>query len=423
MITDSDLVALQDALEKTGTHWELTNYSFAAHGFTHPTEEGNDHFHFEKHAEARSWNSMHQHLKDAFAGKGRTASEKCLEYTPTTTSAAPVMDSGDCMDDNAAVEKEAGAWGVKECRTDLCEGQYAEMMKPLCKKTCGLCGAMSTCADDNAAVEKEAGAWGVKECRTDLCEGQYAEMMKPLCKKTCGLCEAMSTCADDNAAVEKEAGAWGVKECSADLCEGQYAEMMKPLCKKTCGLCDAMTSTGSTKDIVDTALAAGSFTVLAEALTKADLISTMKSEGPFTVFAPTDDAFAAALTALDLTKDELLNKPDLGDILKYHVVVGSALSLELTNGMVLPTVNGAKATITIDGATVKVDEATVTTADVMCSNGVIHIIDSVMLPPTPSQSPSTPTGDADAGAAASSAQTSECLISLTLGVLSAIVFA
>merc|ERR1719146_590494 len=68
-------------------------------------------------------------------------------------------------------------------------------MKPLCKKTCGLCGAMGSadgCADDNVAVEKQAGAWGVKECSADLCEGQYADMMKPLCKKTCGLCDAMA---------------------------------------------------------------------------------------------------------------------------------------------------------------------------------------------------------------------------------------
>merc|ERR1719482_2125858 len=99
MITDSELALLQDALEGTKPYWELTNYSFAAHGFTHPTEAGNEHFHFEKHAEARSWNSMHQHLKDAFMGKGRTASEKCVEYTASPTTAAPAMDSaGDCMD-------------------------------------------------------------------------------------------------------------------------------------------------------------------------------------------------------------------------------------------------------------------------------------------------------------------------------------
>eukprot|EP00746_Dinoflagellata_sp_MGD_P020667 gnl/MRDRNA2_/MRDRNA2_148212_c0_seq1.p1 gnl/MRDRNA2_/MRDRNA2_148212_c0~~gnl/MRDRNA2_/MRDRNA2_148212_c0_seq1.p1 ORF type:complete len:189 (+),score=60.67 gnl/MRDRNA2_/MRDRNA2_148212_c0_seq1:30-569(+) len=177
----------------------------------------------------------------------------------------------------------------------------------------------------------------------------------------------------------------------------------------------------STKDIVDTAVAAGSFTVLAEALTKANLITTMKGAGPFTVFAPTDDAFAAALTALDVTKEELLNKPDLGDILTYHVISGKVMSTDLTDGMTAETVNGAKVTVTIDGAVVKVDEATVTTADVKCSNGVIHIIDSVMLPPAPSPSPA-PAEDPDV--AASSAHTSKHMVSLTLGgLLSAILLA
>jgi len=157
MITDSDLVALQDALETTGTQWELTNYSFAAHGFTHPTEEGNDHYHFEEHAEARSWKSMHQHLEDSFAGKGRTAADECVEYTPSTTDTSPDEDSsGDCADDNAAVKERGGAWGVNECSTGLCEGQYASMMKPLCKKTCGLCDAMTTTATTMADTQMSA---------------------------------------------------------------------------------------------------------------------------------------------------------------------------------------------------------------------------------------------------------------------------
>merc|ERR1711935_1145647 len=98
------------------------------------------------------------------------------------------------------------------------------------------------------------------------------------------------------------------------------------------------------KDIVDTAVGAGSFTVLAEALTKADLVTTAKSAGPFTVFAPTDDAFAAALKALKVTKAELLAREDLKSILLYHLVSGKVMSTALTNGMTPATVNGAKVT-------------------------------------------------------------------------------
>merc|ERR1711985_1707 len=135
------------------------------------------------------------------------------------------------------------------------------------------------------------------------------------------------------------------------------------------------------KDIVDTAVAAGSFTVLAAALTKANLVTTLKGTGPFTVFAPTDDAFAAALKKLGLTQEELLALPDLGGILTYHVVAGQVLSSSLTNGMAAKTVNGATVAITIGNSVVKVNTATVATADVMCSNGVIHIIDEVLMPP------------------------------------------
>merc|ERR1719149_387601 len=92
-------------------------------------------------------------------------------------------------------------------------------------------------------------------------------------------------------------------------------------------------------DIVDTAVAAN-FTILAEALTKADLVTTLKGTGPFTVFAPTDAAFAAALTTLGITKAQLLNRTDLAAILTYHVVSGSVKSTDLTNGMTPTTVQG-----------------------------------------------------------------------------------
>jgi uncharacterized surface protein with fasciclin (FAS1) repeats len=133
------------------------------------------------------------------------------------------------------------------------------------------------------------------------------------------------------------------------------------------------------KDIVDTAVAAGTFNTLAAALTAAGLVETLKGEGPFTVFAPTDDAFAAlpAGTVEDLLKPE--NKDKLTAILTYHVVPGKVMSTDLTNGMKAATVNGAEVTIMTEGG-VMVNDAKVTTADIEASNGVIHVIDKVILP-------------------------------------------
>jgi uncharacterized surface protein with fasciclin (FAS1) repeats len=133
-------------------------------------------------------------------------------------------------------------------------------------------------------------------------------------------------------------------------------------------------------DIVDTAVAAGSFTTLAAALTAAGLVETLKGPGPFTVFAPTDAAFAAlpAGTVEDLLKPE--NKDKLIAILTYHVVPGAVMSTDLTEGMKAATVNGAEITITLDGGA-KVNGAVISTADILASNGVIHVIDSVILPP------------------------------------------
>lgn len=133
-------------------------------------------------------------------------------------------------------------------------------------------------------------------------------------------------------------------------------------------------------DIVDTAVAAGSFTTLAAALDAAGLVDTLKGDGPFTVFAPTDEAFAAlpAGTFEDLLKPE--NKDKLTAVLTYHVVAGKVMSNGLTGEMKAATVNGAEVTIsTADG--VKVDGANVVTADIDASNGVMHVIDAVILPP------------------------------------------
>ena len=133
------------------------------------------------------------------------------------------------------------------------------------------------------------------------------------------------------------------------------------------------------KDIVDTAVGAGSFKTLAAALGAADLVDTLKGDGPFTVFAPTDDAFAKLPegTVDDLLKPE--NKDKLAGILTYHVVAGKVMSGDVVKLTEAETVNGQK--VKIDASEgVKVDDATVTTADVECKNGVIHIIDSVILP-------------------------------------------
>jgi transforming growth factor-beta-induced protein len=135
-------------------------------------------------------------------------------------------------------------------------------------------------------------------------------------------------------------------------------------------------------DIVDTAVAAGSFKTLAAALGAADLVSTLKSKGPFTVFAPTDDAFAKLPkgTVEDLLKPE--NKTKLSDILTYHVVAGEVMASAVVtmDGKTATTVNGASVMIGVKAGAVTVDDANVLTTDVKASNGVIHIIDSVMIP-------------------------------------------
>ncbi len=134
------------------------------------------------------------------------------------------------------------------------------------------------------------------------------------------------------------------------------------------------------KDIVDTAVAAGSFNTLAKALTAAGLVETLKGKGPFTVFAPTDEAFAKlpAGTLDDLLKPE--NKEKLKGILTYHVVSGQVTAKDVIKLKTAKTVNGQELKITVMDGTVMVDNAKVTKTDIMCSNGVIHVIDTVLLP-------------------------------------------
>ncbi len=134
--------------------------------------------------------------------------------------------------------------------------------------------------------------------------------------------------------------------------------------------------------IVDVASDAGSFTTLLAAAEAAGLVETLSGDGPLTVFAPTDEAFAAALNDLGLTAEELLASDDLADILTYHVVSGEVLAADVVelDGQSVATVNGAEVMVSVDGDTVMINDATVTAVDVMASNGVVHVIDSVLLP-------------------------------------------
>lgn len=131
------------------------------------------------------------------------------------------------------------------------------------------------------------------------------------------------------------------------------------------------------KDIV--AIASSDCKTLAAAVTAAGLVETLQSEGPFTVFAPTDAAFADIQSSVDsLLKPE--NKEELAKVLTYHVVAGKAHAADLSDGQELTTVQGGKLKVSIQDGTVKIGGATVTAADIEASNGVIHVIDTVLLP-------------------------------------------
>jgi len=133
------------------------------------------------------------------------------------------------------------------------------------------------------------------------------------------------------------------------------------------------------KDIVETAIADGRFETLVAAVTAADLVDTLKGAGPYTVFAPTDDAFAKLPAG---TVDALLKDiPTLKDILLYHVVAGKVMAEDVVKLTSATTVLGEPVTISVSGSTVKVNDAKVTVTDIECSNGVIHVIDTVLLPP------------------------------------------
>lgn len=131
--------------------------------------------------------------------------------------------------------------------------------------------------------------------------------------------------------------------------------------------------------VVDIALSSEDFSTLVAALQKADLVDTLKGEGPFTVFAPTNAAFEKLLSDLDITAGDLLNQPDLSKVLLYHVVAGEVLSTDLEDSMEAETINGESITIDLSDG-VKINDSTVTSADLKASNGVVHVIDTVLVP-------------------------------------------
>ena len=161
----------------------------------------------------------------------------------------------------------------------------------------------------------------------------------------------------------------GVAACSDDSDSGSNGDMNE--------VTQTPTDAGN---IVDVAADTPDLSTLVEAVTAADLAETLQGEGPFTVFAPTNEAFDA-LPAGEL--DRLLepaNKDELANILTYHVVEGEVMSSDLTDGQKAKTLEGGTLTVTINGKTVKINDATVATADVPASNGVVHVIDQVLLP-------------------------------------------
>jgi uncharacterized surface protein with fasciclin (FAS1) repeats len=143
-------------------------------------------------------------------------------------------------------------------------------------------------------------------------------------------------------------------------------------CRAGCGTCD--------KTIVEVAAASEDFETLVTAVKAAGLVETLSGKGPFTVFAPTDDAFGKLPkgTVADLVKPE--NKKKLTSILTYHVVAGKVMAADVVKLTEAKTVQGSKAKIKVVDGKVKIDKATVIKTDIPCKNGVIHVIDAVILP-------------------------------------------
>ena len=157
---------------------------------------------------------------------------------------------------------------------------------------------------------------------------------------------------------------------------------MRSLMSIACGLALAFPAAAAEQDIVDTAAGAGQFKTLVAAVKAAGLVDTLKGEGPFTVLAPTDAAFAKLPegTVEKLLKPE--NKAKLVEILTYHVLPGKAMASDVIklDGKKVNTVEGSPVEVMVSGGTVKICDAKVVKTDIACSNGVIHVIDTVLMP-------------------------------------------
>ncbi|OQB26393.1 MAG: Fasciclin domain protein [Euryarchaeota archaeon ADurb.Bin190] len=154
--------------------------------------------------------------------------------------------------------------------------------------------------------------------------------------------------------------------------------LMVGVCLAGSNSMDASKEESSAADIVDTAVAAGNFQTLVSAVEAAGLVDTLKGEGPFTVFAPTDEAFAKI--PQEQLESLLENKTQLTAVLTYHVIAGKVMSTDLTDDMAVATVQGDNVTINLDEDGVMVNDAKVVQADIECINGVVHAIDTVLMP-------------------------------------------
>ena len=154
-------------------------------------------------------------------------------------------------------------------------------------------------------------------------------------------------------------------------------------------------------DIVDTAVGAGQFTTLVAAVQAAGLVDALKGDGPFTVFAPTDEAFAKLPAG---TVDALLADPEgqLKQILLYHVLSGQVMAADVSDGLEAATLQGDKVKFSVQGGKPMINDANIVATDIVASNGVIHVIDSVILPPAPEAAAAAPAPAADASGAAMS---------------------
>ena len=201
-----------------------------------------------------------------------------------------------------------------------------------------------------------------------------------------------SACGDDEADEPAEAPAPAVDEPTADEPAAEEPAAEEPSMDEP-----AVEEPEAPGTIVEVAVGSGSFPTLVAAVQAAGLVDVLSSEGPFTVFAPTEEAFAAALGALGMTAEDLLGDTELlTAVLTYHVlpVAAPAEVVVTLDGQSVATVGGADVAISIDGGSVMVNDATVVAADIMASNGVIHVIDTVLLPPVEEAPPAPSTTEA-----------------------------